>query len=67
MIISKNKLKNMNKYEKRAKEILQYMDLQLAKKYINTKIAHWTNSEFEHVREEGESKEYWEIVLSYIT
>ena len=56
----------MNKYEKRAKQILRYMDWQLAKRYINAKITHWTESEFKDVRAEDESKEYWETVLSYV-
>ena len=42
------------------------MDWSLAIRYINAKITHWTESEFENVRVEDESKEYWEIVLSYV-
>lgn len=52
----------MNEWQEKADYLKRLMGYELAKRYINAKIAHWESDEFIIVRDN--SKEYWEIVLS---
>lgn len=54
----------MNEWKEKADYLKGLMGYELAKRYINAKIVHWESDEFIIVRDN--SKEYWEIVLSYL-
>lgn len=56
------KIDKMNKWQEKADYLKNLMGYELAKRYINAKIAHWESDEFIIVRDN--SKQYWEVVLS---
>jgi len=50
----------MNKYEKKASDLVRKMCDNLALRFVNANIAHWQEDEL--IASRTESEDYWEIV-----
>ncbi len=54
----------MDKHKKKALYLIRIMGVELAKRFVNTKIEHWESNEFADIR--TKTKGYWQNIKDYI-